>query len=157
MLNDGMVNGWTHDDLAWAFLEGKWRAIVSWLTRKPNTLLAFDAIRQQLPLKGQHDAGFQVVPIDRIIGSTGRCGEFDRAFCPRRLVNFARWISISQAYRQGIRLPPVELYKVGSAYFVKDGHHRISVARASGQDFIDSYVTEIETAADWAPEVKPTT
>jgi hypothetical protein len=152
MLNYGYFHTLAHDDFSEALAKGRWRAIVSWLTRTPNSLLSFNDVRRRLPFKGQRDTGLQVIHTDQIIGSVGRWQEFDRAFLPRRLENSSRWISISRAYYQGTCLPPVELYKIGDAYFVKDGNHRISVARARGQVCIDAFVTEVDTIADFAFE-----
>jgi hypothetical protein len=42
-------------------------------------------------------------------------------------------------------MPPVDLVRIGQIYFVRDGHHRISVARALGRTDIDAYVTEVVT------------
>jgi hypothetical protein len=88
----------------------------------------------------------QVVLLDQIVGSEGRYQEFDRAFFPRQSRTRNRWISLASASYEQSPLPPVELYQVGAAYFVRDGNHRISVARARGQEFIDAYVTEMELA-----------
>jgi hypothetical protein len=74
----------------------------------------------------------------------GRFREFDRAFLPRQLQTRDRWVIIAKAYYEQVTLPPVELLKIGDGYFVRDGNHRISVARSRGQDFVDADVTEIE-------------
>ncbi len=123
------------------------RIIISWLTRKSNRLLSFDEFRKQLPFKGRHDAGLQEVSINNIVGSMGDCRDFDRAFYPRRMEKLERWTRVDRAYYCQINLPPVELYQIGENYFVVDGHHRVSVARARGQIFIDAHVIEIETIA----------
>lgn len=134
------------EDLSMAISEGRRRRITHWLTRKNDNLLSFSEIAEALECKGRHDAGLQIVSIDNIVGSVGRCHDFDRAFYPRRVKEPGRWIRIAKAHYQGIDLPPVELYKVGDTYFVADGNHRISVARTRGQVFIDAYVTEIDAA-----------
>lgn len=123
---------------------GRWRQVVSRFNRRSDELLSYDDVRKQHSIKGQRELGVRIVSIDEIIGSVGRCRDFDRAFYPRRSVVSQRWMSIARAARKHVPLPPVELYKVGDSYFVQDGHHRISVARASGQDFIDAYVIEVE-------------
>ncbi len=80
------------------------------------------------------------VPLHKIVGSEGRTRDFDNAFHP--LVDHIRdrWIGIAAARRQGVVLPPVELIQVGSAYYVRDGHHRISVAKAFGQKEIEAQI-----------------
>ncbi|HLY26798.1 MAG TPA: hypothetical protein VKQ72_10695 [Aggregatilineales bacterium] len=127
------------------------RRVVSWLAGKDNSLLSFEEVHKEVPFKGRHDAGLQTVAINNIVGSMGSCRDFDRAFYPRKAEKLGRWISIDKAYYRQINLPPIELYKVGDNYFVVDGHHRVSVARARGQVYIDAYVVEIETN-DQSPE-----
>jgi len=121
-----------------------WRKILSWIRRKSNRLLPFDEVREKLPMRGQRYLGMTQVPIDRIVGSMGRYHDFDRAFLPTHSKNRDRWVSIDVAHYGQVVLPPVELYKIGEIYFVKDGNHRISVARERGQLYVDAYVTEID-------------
>jgi hypothetical protein len=131
-------------DFEHALRKGFWRSAISWLTRSQNDLLPFDEIRKNLPLRGQHDIGMRQILLDKIVGSVGRYQDFDRAFLPRRSNTRGRWESIDKAYLQDISLPPIEVYKVGLVYFVKDGNHRVSVARERGQAYIDAYVIEID-------------
>ena len=79
-----------------------------------------------------------------MIGSVGRYRDFDRAFLPKRQQTGERWMSIDRAYLQDVVLPPIEVYKLGDFYFVKDGNHRVSVARERRQAFIDAYVIEFD-------------
>lgn len=121
-----------------------WRRIVTRLTGKNNELLPFDEVREKLSFRGQHYIGLKQVPISKIVGSMGRFNDFDRAFLPTQTRTKGRWTSIDKAHYQEINLPPVDLYKIGEIYFVKDGNHRVSVAQGRGQEFIDAYVTEID-------------
>lgn len=127
-----------------AMIKGRWYHFVSLFRGKNPKLIAFDEVYDQQMLKSQHELGTCIVPIDRIVGSMGQCTNFDRAFYPSKSTTRDRWTSIARAYYETIALPLVELYKVGEAYFVNDGHHRISVARARGQRFIKAAVIEIE-------------
>jgi hypothetical protein len=131
-------------DFESALRKGFWRNVVSWLTKSSNDLLPFDEVRKNLPLKGQHYIGLKQIPINQVIGSVGRYHDFDRAFLPRLESSSGRWISIDEAHLMDIGLPAIEVYKIGTIYFVKDGNHRVSVARERGQTFIDAAVTEIE-------------
>jgi len=85
-----------------------------------------------------------MIPIDRIVGSVGRYQDFDRAFLPAQEHIRDRWREVYRAV-QGEGLPPIEVYKVGDAYFVRDGHHRVSVLREMGAIDVEAYVTEFET------------
>ncbi len=130
-----------------------WRKVRSWLTREPNELLAFDDVQRFLPVRGQHSLGTRVVPIDKIVGSVGRYHDFDRAFLPRRAHSKGRWTNVDRAYLEHVTLPPIDLYQIGEVYFVKDGNHRVSVARERGQDFIDAYVVAVEVPVPLTADV----
>jgi len=129
------------------------RQVLNWLKGTDNTLLPFDEVRARLPMYGQFYRGLQQVEIDKIIGSFGRYRDFDRVFLPIQRTTKDRWISINKAHYRQVPLPPVELYKIGEIYFVKDGNHRVSVARQRGQIFIDAFVTEINTPVRLSPDV----
>jgi hypothetical protein len=122
--------------------------IARWLRREPDDvglILPFEEVIESLGRTGQHDLGLQVVPVDRIVGSVDRTVDFDRGFRPTSPRLRSRWERIAAAQRRGESMPPVSLYKVGDLYFVRDGHHRVSIAMASGQPTIDAYVTEVRT------------
>jgi hypothetical protein len=105
-----------------------WRKIRNWITRKNNELLPFDEVRDKLPIQGQHYVGMEQVPVEKIVGSLGRYRDFDRAFLPKQKKTRERWISIDMAHYGMVNLPPVELFKIGDIYFVKDGNHRVWAA-----------------------------
>lgn len=139
-------NQLAQQDFDHAMQKAFWRDLFGKLTGNTNQLLAFDQICEDQSIQGQHAQGLQTVSIDKIVGSEGRSRDFDRAFFPRESRTRERWVSIDQAYYQDVSLPPVELLKVGENYIVRDGNHRVSVARARKQDFIDAYVTELDFA-----------
>lgn len=139
-----MYDSLARDDFERAYQRSLWRKVITRLTGKSNELLPFDEVRQALPFRGQRDIGLQEVPLDKIVGSVGRYRDFDRAFLPIQRQTTERWVNVSKARYNEVALPPVELYKIGDVYFVKDGNHRISVARERRQAIIDAYVTEID-------------
>lgn len=142
------------DDFQQAHRKSFWRGVLSWFTGKDNELLPFDEVRAQLPMNGQHYIGIRQIPIEQIIGSVSRYADFDRAFLPRVTHTRSRWESIDQAQIQDIILPPIEVYKIGSTYFVKDGNHRVSVARERGQVYIDAEVIEIDVPVPIGPDIR---
>lgn len=121
-----------------------WRKLGTFLQGESNELLEYDAVRRQLPFQGQRDLGVQTIALDKIVGSVGRYRDFDRAFLPTQRGTKGRWINISKARYADKELPAIDVYKVGDVYFVRDGNHRVSVARERDQEFIDAYVTEID-------------
>jgi len=107
-----------------------------------GVLLCFDDVRKILGAVGRVYRGIRTVPLGQIGGSVGRCSEFDSDFMPARASVEERWKRIDRAFHRGEELPPVSLYNVGGFYFVLDGHHRVSVARYHGVEWIDAEVTE---------------
>jgi hypothetical protein len=118
------------------------------LRREPDDvalMLPFEEVVEALGRTGQHDLGLQVVPLEAIVGSVDRAVDFDRGLRPTSARLRSRWERINAAQRRGEALPPVSLFKVGDLYFVRDGHHRVSVAKSLGRADIDAYVVEVET------------
>ena len=118
------------------------------LRREPGDvgqILPFEEVADALGRTGQVDRGLQVVPLDAIVGTVDRAADFDRGFRPTTTRLRSRWERIAAAQRRGEALPPVSLFLVGELYFVRDGHHRVSVAKSLGREDIDAYVTEVTT------------
>jgi len=111
-----------------------------------SDLLSYDEVRQILHAQEMSvRPKLEEVPLDKIVGSVGRYQDFNSAFLPRTDALEERWAQVD-AVREGMTgLPPVDLLKVGDLYFVRDGNHRVSVARAHGEDTIEAYVTPVET------------
>ena len=139
----------TKDQTQRAFEAARRRAfrneLGSFLSGRPNGLLSWDEVRDELDLGEAVYRGVEAVPVLKIIGSVERYRDFDRAFMPKRDDIAPRWRSVATAHHDHVSLPLVTLYKVGDAYFVIDGHHRVSVARQQGRAFIDARVTEAES------------
>jgi hypothetical protein len=128
------------------------RSVVS---GRPTTLLSYDDVKAELHIGGPIYRGVRTVRLDEIVGSLNRYHQFDRAFLPVEDRIGSRWQSVDRAFYKEISLPPVVLYKVGQVYFVVDGHHRVSVAREQGQEFIDAEVRECSTKVNITPDLKP--
>jgi hypothetical protein len=105
--------------------------------------------RRLLPLEdaghaepaGQRSAGLQAIPLRAIRGSEGRSRDFDVDFNPLTEHTQERWIRLYNAWQDGEHLPPVALLRVGDTYYVRDGHHRLSIARSLGQEYVEAEVT----------------
>lgn len=116
---------------------GRSLGAVSKLTRRSRHLVHISEVATSS--KGR-DIGIQIVPVDAICGTEGRTDEFDREFYPLQEYVEHRWVSVAAAMMRGISLPPIELIKIDDFYFVRDGHHRVSVARANGQKTMEAHV-----------------
>ena len=111
------------------------------LTGRSNRLLELASIVTRRRMRSQRYLGLKTVDIEAIRGSEGRCNDFDAAFRPLISDDRQRWVGVATAAALEVALPPVELIQIEDTYFVRDGHHRISVAQARGQHFIDAIVT----------------
>jgi hypothetical protein len=120
----------------------------------PQWLYDLNVLKPGLCLRSSFYAGIQVVSIHSIIGSEGKVADFDMGFHPIKETSRERWVSLAMAYIGCLPLPPVELIQIGDAYFVRDGHHRISVSRAFGQASIDAEVITWQATPPfpWQPE-----
>src|ERR671910_3690506 len=121
------------------------RAVAARIRREhtSNRLLSFDDLRSEHSVaNNRRHRGTRVVEVDQIVGSVGRWRDFDRSFLPARTSIGERWKRIDRAFQRGEDLPPVELYEVGEAYFVVDGHHRVSVARYHEVPTVEATVVE---------------
>jgi hypothetical protein len=127
----------------WAHQRKRLRAVLLGQNRRLFTL---DEIEAQATVTQRYANGTQTVALDRIRGSVDKANAFDIDFYPAQERTENRWIWVATAFLRGISLPPVELIQVGDIYFVVDGHHRISVARALNHTHIDAAVTVWELA-----------
>jgi hypothetical protein len=129
--------------------------IFGFLSGRPKRLLSYDQVKEKLRIGGPIYRGIRTVEIARIVGSVNRYADFDHAFLPLHNRIASRWQNIDRAFYEEISLPPVVLYKVGEVYFVVDGHHRVSVARQQGQEFIEAEVRECHVKVPVEPDLRP--
>jgi len=138
------LNAQVDADFTCASRRARLRALVARIRREQasNRLLSFDDVRREFAANNRLHRGTRVVEVDQIIVSVGRYDEFDRSFLPARASIRERWKRIDRAFHRAVDFPPVELYKLGDAYFVVDGHHRVSVARYHDVPSVEAAVVE---------------
>jgi nucleotide-binding universal stress UspA family protein len=129
--------------------------VVSRLTGEPNELLSYEEVRKKLKAIEGSTRTLEEIPLDAIVGSVGRYTDFTRDFLPRHDSDQLRWASVMEQAIGMEGLPPIEVYKIGDTYFVKDGNHRVSVARQLDASHIQGYVTEVNTRVPLSPDIKP--
>jgi hypothetical protein len=136
------------------FQRARRRQVMSQLARRlsrdardVDIILPFEEVVDALGRVEERYIGLQTIELDSILGTVDRGvhGGFDRQFRPTTARVRARWERIANAARRGESLPPISVYRIGDVHFVRDGHHRVSVARALGRDVIDAYVVEVVT------------
>lgn len=144
--------GFARADAENDFLRSRRRQVLSrlatWLRREPddiNVVLPFDEVVAALGWIGQRRLGRQVFALGSVVGSVDRGRDFDRYFRPTSGRVRQRWERLAVATRRGESIPPIDVYRVGELHFVRDGHHRVSVAHALGLDTIEATVTEVLT------------
>lgn len=129
--------------------------VLARITGKSTQLLSYEEVAEKLKLQGRTERGVQHIPVDAIVGSVGRYTDFTRTFLPRRAEDRQRWAGVKTAMEEGAGLPPIEVYKVGNAYFVIDGNHRVSIAKQEGFTSIEARVIEVRTDVPLTPDVQP--
>ena len=134
-----------------AFLNDLWALLAG----KHNSLLSYDEVKEKLRISGPIYRGVRTVEVAKIVGSVNRYRDFDHAFLPAHNSIADRWQRVDRAFYEEVSLPPVVLYKVGDIYFVVDGHHRVSVAREQGQEFIEAEVRECKVKVPVGPDLTP--
>ncbi|CAA9293075.1 MAG: hypothetical protein AVDCRST_MAG26-4252 [uncultured Chloroflexia bacterium] len=127
-----------------AYFQGLRARVWAALHRRPSRLLDLNELSAGWTIHSRHFAGSRSVPIKQIRGSENRADDFDAAFHPLDADDKDRWRRVAEAWMRRHNLPPIELIHAGDIYFVRDGHHRISVAAALGEQEIDAVVTEWE-------------
>ncbi len=141
------------------FRRARWRAtveqVVAALTGQSTKLLSYEEVRRQLRATEGSERGLQSIRLDAIVGSVGRYTDFTRSFLPREDRQEQRWARVSAAVSGLVGLPPIEVYQIGEAFFVKDGNHRVSVAGQLGATHIEAYVTQITSKVPLTPDIQP--
>jgi hypothetical protein len=131
------------------FSKARGKAILSGIQHFMNVdkdkLLSFNDVKEILKPKSQVYRGMQEVPIELIVGSEGRYRDFNKYFLPRSDCLRSRWQRVDEAHLSNITLPPIQLYEIGGVYFVRDGNHRVSVAKAQGIEEIDAEVISLSS------------
>ena len=125
------------------------------LSGKTNELLVYDEVRRQLKATNLRSTGLHDIPLEAIVGSVGRAKDFTRNFLPLNDNYEQRWARVKTAVNDAPGVPPIEVYKLGEAYFVIDGNHRVSVARDMGLSTIAAHVTEVDARVPLSPDDDP--
>ncbi len=133
------------DDFSKARNKAIFNEIQNFLTPDKRRLLSFHDVKQILKPKNEVYVGMHTVPIDKIVGSEGRYQDFDSHFLPRAANLRQRWERVDEARLTDTVLPPIQLYELGGLYFVRDGNHRVSVAKAQGVEFIDAEIISLKS------------
>ncbi len=128
-----------------------WQELLSYLTGRHSELMNFDEVRSRLHLHEEHYEGVRDIPLDHIVGSVGRYKDFTATFLPKNSNMKDRWSRVYALANSQEGPPPIELYKVGDAYFVRDGNHRVSVARQLGAKTIQAHVVALPTTVPLRP------
>lgn len=123
------------------------------LTFHQNDLIDLKDALAHCYLTNQSDLGIRTVLLAQVVGSVGRSHDFDRSFMPGQERIKDRWFNVNRAYYLDIPLPPIELEQVGDNYFVVDGHHRVSVARIHGLQYIEAHVIQHRAQCDEHPQM----
>ena len=143
----------TASDFSWARSRAVLSEIQHLMNADKNRLLSFHDVKDILKPKNQVYMGCQTIPIKLIVGSEGRYHDFNRYFLPKSDHLRRRWERVDEAHLRDIILPAIQLYEIGGVYFVRDGNHRVSVAKAQNVEFIDAEVISLDSEINLTPNM----
>lgn len=144
-MSNQLLSSQTDEDFHKAHNKALFNEIQHFLNPDEAALISFSDIKKMMRPKNEVYKGMMVVPVAKIVGSEGRYRDFDNRFFPKSMHLKSRWEHIDMAHIQDINLPPITLYELGGVYFVRDGNHRVSVAKAKGIEFIDAEVVSLQS------------
>ncbi len=141
----------TEEDFFKARNKALFNEIQHFVNQEESQLLSFNDVKQMLKPQNEIYLGMQEVPVNLIAGSEGRYYDFDNHFFPKNIHLKTRWERIDEAHLTDVILPPIKLYEIGGLYFVRDGNHRVSVARSKGVECIDAEVVSLKSEIKLKP------
>lgn len=150
-MSTNYLSSQTDEDFSKARNKALFNEIQHLLNPDEATLISFTDIKKLLRPQNEVYKGMQVIPINLIVGSEGRYNDFDNHFFPKSNFLKHRWESVDRAHYQDVTLPPISLYELGGLYFVRDGNHRVSVAKAKGIEYIDAEVVCLQSEIKLKP------
>ena len=135
----------TEEDFAKARNKAFFNEIQHLLSPEEASLISLNDVKQLIHPTNETYIGMKVIPIEKIVGSEGRYKDFDNNFFPKSSHLRNRWEHVDEAAIKSITLPPIKVYEIDGLYFVRDGNHRVSVAKARGTEFIDAEVVSLQS------------
>lgn len=130
-----------------ALSAGRFKRLWAGLTGQARSLAYLGDVERAHNSIAHEHAGIMPVRLEHITGSRCKADTFDAEFHPLDRTTVGRWVSVCSGMLLDVNcLPPVELVQVGNAYYVIDGHHRVSAARALGYLYINATVTRWHVA-----------
>lgn len=151
-MSEPLLSSETNEDFAKARNKALFNEIQHFLNPEETTLISFSDIKKMLKPDNETYLGMKTVPVNQIVGSESRYQDFDNRFFPKKMHLKTRWEHIDMAHIKDINLPPITLYELGGVYFVRDGNHRVSVAKAKGVEFIDAEVVSLQSEIHLNPK-----
>ena len=142
-----------NDNFSRARAREKMQKILNLPNPNRNSMLSLREVREILRPSSESYRGMQVVPVNRIVGSEGRYADFNKQFLPRHEYLRSRWTRVDEAHLTDVPLPAIQVYEIGGVYFVRDGNHRVSVARSQGGMSIDAEVVSLDSEIALNPDM----
>jgi hypothetical protein len=150
---ESMIKQKASEDFSRARVKESLSRIMHVMDADRTKLLSLNDVKEILKPRNETYRGMQAVPISLIVGSEGRYRDFNKFFLPKSERLRSRWESVDEARLKDIILPPIQLYEIGGVYFVRDGNHRVSVAKAQGTETVDAEVISLSTEIRISPSM----
>ena len=141
----GFASAQSEEDFSRARNKALFNEIQHFLSPEEASLISLNDVKQLIKPMNETYLGMKVIPIDKIVGSEGRYKDFDNHFFPKNAFLKNRWEHVDEAVINSVILPPIKVYELSGLYFVRDGNHRVSVAKSKGTEFIDAEVVSLQS------------
>jgi hypothetical protein len=135
--------------------KGRFYKWIFW-NRKKHRLVSLHSLTEIQPPRGESLGGIREIPIEKIIGSEDRANDFIGEFYPLKRWMMNRWVSVLIYMQKNPAFEAIKVIEYGGYYFVRDGHHRVSVAMARGIQFMSAEVLTYTTAVYLPPRFNRT-
>lgn len=135
----------SEEDFSKAHNKAFFNEIQHFLNPEEASLLSLNDVKQLIRPKNETYVGMKTIEVAKVVGSEGRYNDFDNRFFPKNTHLKNRWQHVDEAAINSVSLPPIKVYELAGLYFVRDGNHRVSVAKARGTEFIDAEVVSLQS------------
>lgn len=118
--------------------------VLSRLRGCDNRVLQLREVLEVVPRRGESYLGVQDVAVERIVGTESRGDDYSRGFHPRKRMLASRWMTVYRLLANTEFNEPIRVVELGGVYFVRDGNHRVSVARSLDRSYLTAEVSRYE-------------
>ena len=151
-LNNSQITQ-VENDFNLARRRARFESILSALNWKSTSLFSLYEVTSLIRPVSETYKGIYPIELKRIIGSENRYMDFSHNFMPKNNHLRSRWQHLDLVMHKNEEWPPISVYEITGWYFVRDGNHRVSVAKANGAEYIDAEIVVLNSMIKISPDM----